>query len=116
MFGGVVAANLIAGEDPLRGNRRFNVFDNATNDTRPNRDVDLSYCSVKTGVNDLLDYMAISVSLIIPFVIGPLVVGVFQVREMYQQTIFSLFMFIVHQNINSLLIKMNKNEGRNKNI
>ena len=99
MFGGVVAANLIAGEDPLRGNRRFHVFDNATNDTRPNRDVDLSYCSVKTGVNDLLDYMAISVSLIIPFVIGPLVVGVFQVREMYLlKTFFAVYVHRLNSN------------------
>jgi len=47
--------------------------------SNPRRDIDLSYCSVKTGVNDLLDYMAIAVSLVIPLVIGPLVVGVFQV-------------------------------------
>ena len=43
-------------------------------------DKDLSYCTVKTGVNDLLDYIPLAVALIIPLVLGPLVVGVLQVR------------------------------------
>ena len=43
-------------------------------------DKDLSYCTVKTGVNDLLDYISLAVALIIPLVLGPLVVGVLQVR------------------------------------
>jgi len=41
-------------------------------------DKDLSYCTVKTGVNDLLDYISLAVALIIPLVLGPLVVGVLQ--------------------------------------
>jgi len=39
---------------------------------------DLSYCTVKTGVNDLLDYISIAVALVIPLVLGPCVVGVLQ--------------------------------------
>ena len=77
VFGGTVGIQLIAEEDPRK--KYLLAASNNTNITAPIRDVDLSYCSVKTGVNDLLDYMAISVSLIIPFVIGPLIVGVFQV-------------------------------------
>ena len=94
VFGGVVASQFITEEDSLRGSKRFNsvVVDTNTGDggdyVDPRRDVDLSYCSVKTGVNDLLDYMAITVSLIIPFVIGPLVVGVFQVSTACKITSF----------------------------
>ena len=85
MFGGVVASQFITEEDAIRGSKMFNSVFVATTAgggedySNPRRDVDLSYCSVKTGVNDLLDYMAITVSLIIPFVVGPLVIGVFQV-------------------------------------
>ena len=85
VFGGVVASRLVAEEDFIRGSQRFNVVvasphtSDAEDDAYQKRDVDLAYCSVKTGVNDLLDYMALAVSLIIPLVIGPLVVGVFQV-------------------------------------
>ena len=39
-----------------------------------------SYCSVKNGVNDMLDYIALLVALVAPFIIGPCIVGVFQVR------------------------------------
>lgn len=78
VFGGTVGIQLIAEEDPRK--KYLLAAKNGTNTTEPIRDVDLSYCSVKTGVNDLLDYMAITVSLIIPFVIGPLIVGVFQVK------------------------------------
>ena len=81
VFGGTVGIQLIAEEDPRK--KYLLAASNGTNITAPIRDVDLSYCSVKTGVNDLLDYMAISVSLIIPFVIGPLIVGVFQVNWIY---------------------------------
>ena len=73
---------MIAEEDPRK--KYLLAASNGTNVTAPIRDVDLSYCSVKTGVNDLLDYMAISVSLIIPFVIGPLIVGVFQVIHFHK--------------------------------
>ena len=45
----------------------------------PLSDKDLAYCSVKTGVNDLLDYISLAVALIIPLVLGPCVVGVLQV-------------------------------------
>ena len=41
--------------------------------------VELSYCSVKNGVNDMLDYIALVVALVAPFIIGPCIVGVFQV-------------------------------------
>ena len=41
--------------------------------------VELSYCSVKNGVNDMLDYIALVVALVSPFIIGPCIVGVFQV-------------------------------------
>ena len=44
-------------------------------------DKDLSYCTVKTGVNDLLDYISLAVALVIPLVLGPCVVGVLQVRQ-----------------------------------
>lgn len=40
--------------------------------------VELSYCSVKNGVNDMLDYIALVVALVAPFIIGPCIVGVFQ--------------------------------------
>ena len=42
--------------------------------------VELSYCSVKNGVNDMLDYIALVVALVAPLIIGPCIVGVFQVR------------------------------------
>ena len=45
------------------------------------RDMDLTYCTVRTGVNDLLDYIAIMVSFVLPLIIGPCIVGVLQVRE-----------------------------------
>ena len=41
---------------------------------------DISYCTVKTGVNDLLDYISLAVALVIPLIVGPCVVGIFQVR------------------------------------
>ena len=41
--------------------------------------VELSYCSVKNGVNDMLDYIALVVALVAPLIIGPCIVGVFQV-------------------------------------
>ena len=41
--------------------------------------VELSYCSVKNGVNDMLDYIALVVALVVPLIIGPCIVGVFQV-------------------------------------
>ncbi len=44
------------------------------------RDMDLTYCTVKTGVNDLLDYIALMVAFVLPLVIGPCAVAVFQVR------------------------------------
>ena len=40
---------------------------------------ELSYCSVKNGVNDMLDYIALVVALVAPLIIGPCIVGVFQV-------------------------------------
>ena len=92
MFGGIVASQFIAEEEVPRGSKRFNSVVITANDwdevdySNPRRDVDLSYCSVKTGVNDMLDYMSIAVSLIIPFVIGPLVVGVFQVSTTWYIT------------------------------
>lgn len=79
---------MVPEEDPRK---KYFTLTNATNISYPKRDVDLSYCSVKTGVNDLLDYMAISVSLIIPFVIGPLVVGVLQVSTHFNKTEFFVF-------------------------
>jgi len=42
-------------------------------------DFELSYCSVKNGVNDLLDYIALVVALVAPLIIGPCIVGIFQV-------------------------------------
>ncbi|TRY61503.1 hypothetical protein TCAL_05713 [Tigriopus californicus] len=42
------------------------------------RGMDLTYCTVKTGVNDILDYIALVVALILPLIIGPGLVGVFQ--------------------------------------
>ena len=80
VFGGTIGVQLIAEENPIR--KRLMLDSNFTNSSDPRQNVDLSYCSVKSGVNDLLDYMAISVSLIIPFVMGPLVVGVFQVSTL----------------------------------
>ena len=94
MFGGVVASRLVAEEDVVRGSQRFNVViasphtGDGEDYAYPKRDVDLAYCSVKTGVNDLLDYMALAVSLIIPLVIGPLVVGVFQVSMLHKVSLF----------------------------
>ena len=44
-------------------------------------DLDLTYCTVKTGVNDFLDYIAIVISLVIPLILGPGLAGVGQVRE-----------------------------------
>lgn len=41
--------------------------------------LELSYCSVKNGVNDMLDYIALVVALVAPLIIGPCIVGVFQV-------------------------------------
>ena len=43
------------------------------------RNLDLTYCTVKTGVNDLLDYIALVVALLLPLALGPCIVGVFQV-------------------------------------
>ena len=45
----------------------------------PTATVELSYCSVKNGVNDMLDYIALVVALVAPLIIGPCIVGVFQV-------------------------------------
>ena len=45
------------------------------------RDMDLTYCTVKTGLNDLLDYIAIAVALILPMIIGPFLVAIFQVSN-----------------------------------
>ena len=42
-------------------------------------DLDLTYCTVKTGVNDFLDYIALVVSLVIPLILGPGLAGVGQV-------------------------------------
>ena len=44
-----------------------------------NVDLDLTYCTVKTGVNDFLDYIALVVSLVIPLILGPGLAGVGQV-------------------------------------
>lgn len=44
------------------------------------RSMDLTYCTVKTGLNDLLDYIALMVALIIPLIMGPCLVGLFQVQ------------------------------------
>lgn len=41
--------------------------------------VELHHCSVKNGVNDMLDYIALVVALVAPFIIGPCIVGIFQV-------------------------------------
>lgn len=46
----------------------------------PRGNLDLTYCSVKTGVNDLLDYIALMVALVLPLIIGPGAVAVFQVK------------------------------------
>ncbi len=48
-------------------------------DSPRNIDLDLTYCTVKTGINDLLDYIALVVALLIPLVMGPCVVAVGQV-------------------------------------
>ena len=45
----------------------------------PRGNLDLTYCSVKTGVNDLLDYIALFVALVLPLLVGPGAVAVFQV-------------------------------------
>lgn len=45
------------------------------------RNLDLTYCTVKTGVNDILDYIALVVALILPFIVGPCLVGFFQVSN-----------------------------------
>ena len=45
--------------------------------------VEQNYCSVKNGVNDMLDYIALVVALVAPFIIGPCIVGVFQVIPLY---------------------------------
>ena len=52
--------------------------------------VELSYCSVKNGVNDMLDYIALVVALVAPFIIGPCIVGVFQVISSQPPFSFSL--------------------------
>ena len=44
-----------------------------------NIDLDLTYCTVKTGVNDFLDYIALIVALVIPLILGPGLAGVGQV-------------------------------------
>ncbi len=49
------------------------------------RDVDLTYCTVKTGVNDLLDYLSIVVSLALPLLLGPGLLLVFQVKQAISQ-------------------------------
>jgi hypothetical protein len=41
--------------------------------------IELSHCSVKNGVNVMLDYIALVVALVAPLIIGPCIVGVFQV-------------------------------------
>ena len=38
-------------------------------------------CSVRSGVNDMLDYLALVVALVAPFLIGPCIVGIFQVNN-----------------------------------
>jgi hypothetical protein len=40
---------------------------------------ELTYCTVRTGVDDMLDYLAIVVALILPLALGPGFVAVFQV-------------------------------------
>ena len=100
MFGGVVASRFTAEEDVIRGSQGFNAgiatthIGDGGDYSYPKRDVDLSYCSVKTGVNDLLDYMALAVSLIIPLVIGPLVVGVFQVSILCTVELFCICSYL----------------------
>lgn len=44
------------------------------------RGMDLTYCTVKTGLNDLLDYIALIVALVLPLILGPCLVGLCQVR------------------------------------
>ncbi len=43
------------------------------------RDVDLTYCTVRTGMNDLLDYLSVAVSLVLPLILGPVAAIVLQV-------------------------------------
>ena len=43
------------------------------------RDMDLTYCTVKTGLNDLLDYLAIMITIVFPLLLGPCLVGLLQV-------------------------------------
>ena len=45
------------------------------------RNMDLTYCAVKTGLNDLLDYLSFSATLVIPLVIGPCFTGLLQVCQ-----------------------------------
>ena len=40
-------------------------------------------CSVRSGVNDMLDYLALVVALVAPFLIGPCIVGIFQVNNFW---------------------------------
>ncbi len=44
------------------------------------REVDLTYCSVKTGFNDLIDYLTLTVTFVVPLVLGPCAAIIFQVR------------------------------------
>jgi hypothetical protein len=51
------------------------------------RAMDLTYCTIKNGVNDLLDYIALTVALIIPLILGPGVIGLFQVGYTLNKTV-----------------------------
>ena len=35
------------------------------------REEELTVCTVKTGVNDFLDYISLAITLVLPFVFGP---------------------------------------------
>ena len=51
----------------------------AQNTIKSKKELELTFCSMKNGVNDMLDYIALMVALVAPLIIGPCIVGVFQV-------------------------------------
>ena len=55
----------------------------------------IGHCTIKNGVNDMLDYIALVVALVAPFIIGPCIVGVFQVR-LFKAPISSTYSFVLY--------------------
>jgi len=49
---------------------------------QPTKELDLSYCYVKSNVN-MMDYVALGVAFLLPLLLGPCIVAVFQVFETF---------------------------------